>query len=284
MVTSLARGVALVLVQLPRTVQSAPPEPSRGGSTLVLIGLLAVVVIVVLWIVFRQARSRRISHEQPHPPGQRAGPPLDQAGPSFVISPDAARAGARRGFAEYGLLARPRWAALLSAPSVERAPLLVRRLDVTDPARTYYYLVPVGPNDYTIGVAARVNGVSGKLIGCKAVVPGGKKPWGLMIADYRTDDETPSSIASRTPVVSGEPIAPDVRGIGIHPALVWKPCVESRSPYYPFRLVTVGGRTKYVRIDGKEFESLTPLGPSPGYDTSLSKLDGGADYSSRTRD
>jgi hypothetical protein len=42
---------------------------------------------------------------------------------------------------------------------------------------------------------------------------------------------------------------------------VWKPCVESRSPFYPFRLVTIGDQVRYVRIDGKEFASLTDLGP-----------------------
>ena len=42
---------------------------------------------------------------------------------------------------------------------------------------------------------------------------------------------------------------------------VWKPCAESRSPYQPFRRATIEGKSKYVRLDGKIFDRLTPLGP-----------------------
>jgi hypothetical protein len=41
------------------------------------------------------------------------------------------------------------------------------------------------------------------------------------------------------------------------PNLVWKPCNESQSPYYPFYEVCVEQSTFYVRIDGAVFPTLT---------------------------
>ena len=43
----------------------------------------------------------------------------------------------------------------------------------------------------------------------------------------------------------------------VYPTLVWRPCMESLSPFYPFRMVTVGAHRLYVRIDGAVFTSLT---------------------------
>ena len=42
-----------------------------------------------------------------------------------------------------------------------------------------------------------------------------------------------------------------------YPHLVWRPCCESLSPYYPFYMFTVGHHRLYVRIDGAVFTSLT---------------------------
>ena len=43
----------------------------------------------------------------------------------------------------------------------------------------------------------------------------------------------------------------------MYPHLVWRPCRESLSPYFPFYMFTVGGHRLYVRIDGPVFASLT---------------------------
>ena len=45
--------------------------------------------------------------------------------------------------------------------------------------------------------------------------------------------------------------------ICVYPHYVWRPCLESLSPFYPFRMVTVGGHRLYIRIDGAVFTSLT---------------------------
>jgi hypothetical protein len=42
----------------------------------------------------------------------------------------------------------------------------------------------------------------------------------------------------------------------MYPTLVWKPCRESLSPFWPFYLFTVGAYRLYVRIDGAVFTTL----------------------------
>ena len=46
----------------------------------------------------------------------------------------------------------------------------------------------------------------------------------------------------------------------IYPTLVWRPCMESRSPYYPFYQVTVGSSVIYVGYDGRIYPALHDLG------------------------
>ena len=38
---------------------------------------------------------------------------------------------------------------------------------------------------------------------------------------------------------------------------VWKPCLESLSPFWPFKMIVSGGNILYYRIDGQVFTSLT---------------------------
>jgi hypothetical protein len=43
----------------------------------------------------------------------------------------------------------------------------------------------------------------------------------------------------------------------VYPTLVWRPCRESLSPFYPFRMLTVGSHRVYIRTDGAVFTQLT---------------------------
>lgn len=42
----------------------------------------------------------------------------------------------------------------------------------------------------------------------------------------------------------------------LYPTLVWKPCRESLSPFWPFHMFTIGSKQIYVRIDGAVFTQL----------------------------
>lgn len=46
--------------------------------------------------------------------------------------------------------------------------------------------------------------------------------------------------------------------IGVHPVLVWKPCRQSPSPFWPFYQFSVGGSLVYLRVDGALFNTLKP--------------------------
>jgi hypothetical protein len=47
----------------------------------------------------------------------------------------------------------------------------------------------------------------------------------------------------------------------LHPALVWLPCWESRSPFYPFYMVSVGSQHLYISCwDGTVYVRLHPFG------------------------
>lgn len=236
--------------------------------------LLLVIIVLLLWW---NIQLRRRVAQQPSTPavGDRPTPPppdlnlarrpgQEDIGPSNLISLDAAVRGALKGFEDYGLSKRPDWATLLRGPAVPRTPILVQRLDATSDGRGYFYLVPIGVSDDNVSVVARVDGVTGRYLEASPFVSrGDKKPWGTMMAHWRTESSIRQKLAGRTferPDYQGSVVA-DAQGIGVHPAFVWKPCVESRSPFFPFRLVTIGDLRKYVRIDGKEFDSLTDLGP-----------------------
>jgi hypothetical protein len=49
-------------------------------------------------------------------------------------------------------------------------------------------------------------------------------------------------------------------GFSVYPTLVWRPCMESRSPYYPFHQINIGNRTIYVGYNGRVYPTLHDLG------------------------
>jgi hypothetical protein len=218
------------------------------------VGLLLVILVLVFWIISLQSRLRRAGLGS-------------NGGLSFLVTADVAQAGARKGFSDYGLLARADWAPHIGGRAVERTPLLVRRLDQLDPARSHYYLVPVGVSDDAISAVARVDAVTGKYLEVKPFAPRGDKgAWGPRTLYWLTEMSTRQHIArgdvGRSSNQKRLTVA-DSSKITVYPTFVWRPCVESASPFYPFRLVSIDGEIRYIRIDGHVFTSLTNLGPQP---------------------
>lgn len=216
--------------------------------------LLIAVVFLSIWVYRLLVRLRQQAEAQA------------AFSPWLLISPEDAQAGARKGLASYGLLARSDWRPRLWDDNLHALrslwqPLLVQRLDATD---DFYYLVPVGSSDEAIGAVVRVDGLTGEYLESSAFAPrGAERTWGSMAAEWRTEIDTRRRIAARAPVRTGDSgvSATESAMVRVHPPFVWKPCVESRSPFYPFRLVATQSGQFYVRIDGKEFASLTDLGP-----------------------
>ncbi|MBV8580697.1 MAG: hypothetical protein JO225_06740 [Candidatus Eremiobacteraeota bacterium] len=71
-----------------------------------------------------------------------------------------------------------------------------------------------------------------------------------------------ASLAVRADAAELSDIVPDHFAsdlVQVEPQWFWRPCHESTSPFYPFRRATVGGRSVYVRWDGRVFRELTPI-------------------------
>lgn len=161
---------------------------------------------------------------------------------------DAEEAGrqARRGLSAHGLDGRERWARSLDAGSPGK-PLLVQRLDRLD---HFYYVVPFsgGDDDVAVAVDARFGDYRQA-----ALAPAGSAVTAL------DDDAVLRAVTERRldlPDRAGRLLVrPELACVA--PTYVWRPCRESLSPFFPFRLVNVGRHRLYVRTDGAVFTRLT---------------------------
>ena len=191
-----------------------------------LVALLVLLILVLLYLLFRQRQAAPLT-----------GPPLAGARLSFVAAPVEAQQGAVNGFQKHGLYSKDGWKTILAPPVKPLEPLLVEHLDEVDPADKYYYLVPFGADDDSVVAVASVNGVSTDYQEATALRKGA---WGSIVKKWRDKHQ------------------------GGSPPLVWRFCVESRDPLYPFAMTATDKRLKYERIDGQLFDKLTDVGPGGG--------------------
>lgn len=185
--------------------------------------------------------------EPPSLPGGPRQPSLERRGGEEILQPDVAAELATAGLKQYGLYERKDWRALRQTKA-ERG-VLVQRLDRLD---SYYWLVPFRGSRGTVALAS----VDGR--------------WG----DYQQAVLLPKPRAEFFGIGPKEALKLVVgkridlgrdRGrllvreeaLCMYPHLVWRPCRESLSPYYPFYMFTVGRHHLYVRVDGALFTSLT---------------------------
>jgi hypothetical protein len=186
----------------------------------------------------------------PEPPAARGGP-LRKApkrrGNGALLAPKVLAELAVDGLRDYGLFDRKDWSALRKAKP--KPGVMVQRLDRLD---SFYALVPFEGNKGTLAFAA-VDGRWGDYMQA-ALLP---KP---------QSERSRLTLEQAFKLIAGKRIElGDRRGrllvrkeaVCIYPHLVWRPCLESLSPYYPFYMFTVGGERVYVRIDGAVFASLT---------------------------
>ena len=187
----------------------------------------------------------------PEPPAERGGPvrrATKRRGKGELLAPKAMAELAVAGLREYGLFERKDWGGILRKATPQSG-TTVQRLDRLD---SFYSLVPFQAGKATVAFAA----VDAR--------------WG----DYLQSVLLPKPQVERARltleqayelVVGKRFDLGDRRGrllvrkeaVCIYPHLVWRPCLESLSPYYPFYLFTVGHQRLYVRIDGAVFASLT---------------------------
>jgi hypothetical protein len=193
----------------------------------------------------------------PDPPAVRVGrrSPVIRPFPGTAVIP-AAAAGqlAVDGMKALGLDARAgRWQDTLRHARPGHAQL-VQRLDRAD---SYYYIVPFETGG-ELHAAARVEALFGIYLGSilspHAVGGAAATGTGRLFA---SPPAAHAELLAR-PIELGPAGRLVVRpeGLFAYPTLVWKPCLESLSPYYPFRLFFLGGHPIYVRADGRVFTAL----------------------------
>ena len=128
---------------------------------------------------------------------------------------------------------------------------LVQRLDRRD---NFYYLIEMHRNGVPTAIL-RADALDGTFHGALSLANVPRAPI-ISAAD--------ATAAARRAVIDrgdgqGRIVLRD-GAFSLYPTLVWRPCQESRSPYYPFHQITVGADTIYVGYDGRVYASLHDLG------------------------
>lgn len=158
----------------------------------------------------------------------------------------------RMSLEEVGLLDRKDWRHALEGTEPGEA-LLVQRLDR---ANTFYWIVPQMRGELAT-VAVNIDARFGDYMQAKALPE--PRDTAMPALGDREIDEAIYRRLHQLPFEAGQlRVRREVASVGRH--WVWRPCRESLSPYYPFKLVSYGDHHLYVRIDGRVFTSLTPAG------------------------
>jgi hypothetical protein len=188
----------------------------------------------------------------PDPPATRRGPSIRRVRPfdgKRLISRDQVSRLAMEIVKERQLPQDEPWRKSLKGVR-PAGPVMVQRLDRLD---DYYYIVPL---------------VSGKQAATAALVLDAR------FGDFQQAISFPKPDKSIVSLPTSKAVLKQVVGktfemeryhgflrfreeatVVLEP-WVWKPCLESLSPLWPFKMVVSGGNTIYVRIDGQVFTTL----------------------------
>jgi hypothetical protein len=245
----------------PPTPSPSPPPPHAGGDACGGGGIRGVADEHLTYATWQSTymtgvpggywNGKFIAVCDPEPAPQRHGARVAQErrhdGRELLSAGQAADI-AMDGLKRHGLFERPRWReALAGRPGRAQ---LVQRLDRVD---TYYYIVPVGPSEGIVSGAAAVDARFGDYQQAIAM-PGRRRDPLEPLESGRWLDWLDGRRIT-LPRLAGElVIRPDL--YCEYPILVWKPCLESLSPFYPFRMLTIGSHHVYIRSDGAVFTEL----------------------------
>jgi len=138
-----------------------------------------------------------------------------------------------------------------SVPPVDtkEEPALIRRLDREN---EYYYLVPVGVRGGGVSSIISLDGHTGDY---KQSIETGNRGSEFSFKPFST--ETIGEAITSLRGNDKELIKKSRSMLEVEQELVWKPCLESFSPYWPFQKVSLGDTTIYIRVDGQIFYELT---------------------------
>ena len=150
-----------------------------------------------------------------------------------------------------GLLAHPRWAKILNGVRPADA-VLVQRLDRPN---SYYWIVSAVDAQGGLRATVRIDARFGIYQQTASV----NNPHAKMFGFGREEEVVEHVMTRRIELPhDGGRLAVHKEALSVHPCLVWRPCRQSLSPFYPFRMVTIGALRLFVRLfDGAIFFELT---------------------------
>jgi Papain-like cysteine protease AvrRpt2 len=202
--------------------------------------------------------GRYVAVCDPDPPGSPpppSPPPVPDAsstadGQRLLEAPQV-RAGLLGNLQKAGLLSHPIWSKVFDQVRTAE-PLQVQRLDRQD---SYYWIVPTVDAQ---GKLRAVVGVDGRMGGYQQAMAV-NNPDASMFG-FADSAKATARVAGQQFALPGGAGQLLVRPqeVSVQAALVWRPCRESLSPFYPFRVLSVGAHRLYVRVfDGAVFTALS---------------------------
>ncbi|MDL9978532.1 hypothetical protein [Microbacterium candidum] len=192
----------------------------------------------------------------PEPPPDRNPERVERQLPKFdgreLLDSRAAVELSRRGFEEAGLYEEDAWRHALEGTEPGE-PQLVQRLDRAD---QFYWIVPQMRN----GRASAVLNVDARFGDFRQgrALPDSENTALLTLTREEVDERLHRKMHKLSKGRGGLTLRPGIACISRH--WVWRPCAQSLSPYYPFKMVSYGDHRLYVRSDGRVFTALTPAG------------------------
>jgi len=188
----------------------------------------------------------------PDPPAKRVGnlqSPRERLPGDRIIPAEAAIKYATAGLDRYDLPNRKGYSeAFKRTRPIE--PVLVHRLDKTD---SFYYIVPFEQEKRIVTGAVSIDARFGDYKQTVALPPGGSR----ILLGLDKNEILEKTVGQKIQLKeSREVIVVREEAFCLYPALVWQPCLESLSPFWPFHMITVGDKRVYIRIDGQIFTQL----------------------------
>lgn len=248
----------------PPTPSPAPPPPHTGGDVCGSGGDRGVADEHISYTTWRDTymtgipsghwAGKFVAICDPEPPPTRHPERQEPVRRPFdgerLVEPEAAVELSYAGLKEAGLLERETWRRSLDGAEVVGEPILVTRLDRAD---SHYWIVPRGRRGEVTAVVT-VDARYGTYQQAR-VLPEPKGTALLTLGRREIEEIVHGGLHQLAGRAGRIPLRPEITCISPH--WVWQPCRESLSPYYPFKLVTVGAHRFYLRSDGRMFSALT---------------------------
>jgi hypothetical protein len=188
----------------------------------------------------------------PAPPpsgrGPRVRPPLEALEyRGQLLRSERVVTRAKEALKAYALTTRETYRGIMERASFE-TPVLVQRLDLPD---TFYYIVPARAGE-NVPLAVAIDAKNGVYLQSAVHAAGGN------VITLKSRGAAAELVLGSTVELPNRGGRVPVRAEAVchYPTLVWRPCRESLSPFYPFHLFNIGSERIYVRTDGAIFTQL----------------------------